>query len=137
MTQELCIEFASRVTKQKSSIYDPRVVDLLEKYSIDNKAEYKLIDLNGLKRFCINSCLIGKEDSLRGNFRVLGYAQDLKRLPRDGEHENILQIRKSKEDMPRYKVSQNEHYFDSLIDMLQFDPEVAHRAREVIVTLAT
>jgi hypothetical protein len=74
MTQELCIEFASKVTKQKSSIYDPRVVDLLEKYSVDNTAEEKLIDLNGLKRFCINSCLIGKEDSLRANFRVLGYA---------------------------------------------------------------
>lgn len=39
--------------------------------------------------------------------------------------------------MPRYRVAQNEHYFDSLIDMLQFDPEVAHRAREVIITLAT
>jgi hypothetical protein len=90
MTQELCIEFASKVTKQKSSINDPRVTDLLEKYSVDKNAEEKQIDLNGLKKFCIQSCIIGKEDSLRNNFRVLGYAQDLKRLPRDGEPENIL-----------------------------------------------
>ena len=113
------------------------MVDLLEKYSMDKNAEERLIDCDGLRRFCINSCIIGKEDSLRANFRLLGYAQDLRRLPRDGEPDNILQIRRSKEDMPRYKCALNEKYFDSLIDLLQYDPEVASRAREVIVTLAT
>lgn len=39
--------------------------------------------------------------------------------------------------MPRYKIALNEQYFDSLIDLLEYDPEVASRAREVIVTLAT
>lgn len=39
--------------------------------------------------------------------------------------------------MPRYKVALNEDYFDSLIDLLDYDPDVANRAREVIVTLTT
>jgi hypothetical protein len=46
-------------------------------------------------------------------------------------------MRKSKEDMPRYKIAQNEQYFDSLIDLLQYDPEVAHKARDIIMNLAT
>lgn len=137
MTQELCIEFTHKVTKSTSSIDDPRVIEILKKFSVDSNAAEKMIDLNGLKRFCINSCTMGKEETLRNNFRTLGYAQDLKRFPKDGEPDNILQLRKSKEEMPRYKVALNEHYFDSLIELLQYDPEVASRAREVIATLAT
>lgn len=137
MTKELCVEFTSKVTEQRSSVDDPRVAELMEQYCVDKNAEEKLVALEGLKRFCINACLAGKEDSLRCNFRRLGYAQDLRRLPRDGEPDNILQQRKSKEDMPRYKIALNEQYFDSLIEFLEYDTEVASRSRETIVTLAT
>lgn len=137
MTKELCVEFTSKVTEQKSSLDDPRVTDLMQQYCVDKDAEEKLVGLDGLKRFCINACLAGREDSLRGNFRRLGYAQDLRRLPRDGEPDNILQPRRSKEDMPRYKIALNEQYFDSLIEFLGYDVEVANRARETIATLAT
>jgi len=46
----------------------------MDHYCVDKDAEEKLVALDGLKRFCINACLAGKEDSLRGNFRRLGYA---------------------------------------------------------------
>jgi len=39
--------------------------------------------------------------------------------------------------MPRYKIALNEHYFDSLLELLELDPEVAARARDTIATLAT
>ena len=137
MTQELCVVFVHVVTMVKSSLEDPRVQDLLNKYSVDKEAEEKLIDLAGMKQFCINSCIIGKEDQLRTNFRLLGYGQDLRKLPQDGQSESILQLRKCKEDMPRYKVACNDYYFDSLIDFLQYDTCVASRAREIIATLTT
>lgn len=137
MTKELCVAFTEKVTDNRSSVDDRRVTELMDQYCIDKNAEEKLVAVDGLKRFCINACLAGKEDSLRGNFRRLGYAQDLRRLPRDGEPENIEQLRASKEDMPRYKITLNEHYFDSLLELLEFDPEVATRARDAIAALAT
>lgn len=42
------------------------------------------------------------------NIKRLGYSQDLTRLPKDGEPENIQQPRKLKEEMPRYKVANND-----------------------------
>lgn len=137
MTKALCVEFTAKVTDGRSSADDPRVTDLMDKYCTDKEAEEKLVGLDGLKRFCVDACVGGKEESLRGNFRRLGYSRDLRRLPRDGEPENIEQPRRGKEEMPRYKVALNEHYFDSLIDLLELDPEVASRARDTIAILAT
>ena len=74
MTKELCVEFTEKVTDNKSSVDDRRVTELMDHYCVDKDAEEKLVALDGLKRFCINACLAGKEDSLRGNFRRLGYA---------------------------------------------------------------
>lgn len=73
MTLEQVIKFVQTVTKTPSNIHDPRVSDLLTKYCMDVNAPEKFIDINGLRRFCLSSCLIGKEESLRNNFRLLGY----------------------------------------------------------------
>ena len=42
---------------------------------------------------------------MRNNLRKLGYNNDLSRAPKDGEDENVLQLRKGFEAMPRYKVA--------------------------------
>lgn len=137
MTRTLCALFTATVTAQRAGEDDQRVAEFMDQYCIDKNAEVKLVGLEGLRRFCITACVTGKEDSLRGNFRRLGYAQDLTRLPRDGEPDNVLQSRKSKEDMPRHKIALNEYYFDSLIELLDVDKEVAIRAQETIAALAT
>ena len=47
------------------------------------------INLNGFRQFFIDSCIQGREDKLRANIKRMGYSQDLTRLPKDGEPENI------------------------------------------------
>ena len=39
----------------------------------------------------------GREDKLRENFKKLGYSQDLKHFPKDGEDDDIMQVRSTKE----------------------------------------
>ena len=39
--------------------------------------------------------------------------------------------------MPRYRVAENQHQFDVLISLLDFEGEVASRAMEIIRMLAT
>jgi hypothetical protein len=77
-----------------------------------------LVDLEGYYRFCKEAILMGKEDRLRSNLRKLGYSNDLTRAPKDGEDENIRQLRKGLADMPRHKVAQKEH-FETLMALLE------------------
>jgi hypothetical protein len=39
----------------------------------------------------------GREDKLRENLKKLGYSQDLKHFPKDGEDDDIMQVRNTKE----------------------------------------
>lgn len=82
------------------------------------EGEEQLVDIEGYLRFCKEAILMGKEDRLRSNLRKLGYSNDLSRAPKDGEDENIRQLRKGLTDMPRYKVAQKEH-FETLMALLE------------------
>ena len=79
----------------------------------------------------------GREDKLRENFKKLGYSQDLKHFPKDGEDDDVMQVRSTKEKMPRYKMSSNEKYFEILMSLLSMDKEVSSKASELINCLIT
>jgi hypothetical protein len=80
-----------------------------------DKEEDCLVSFENFEQFIINQCLNSKDDELRAGLKNLGYAQDLSKLPKDGDPDNILQLRKSKHEMPRYKVASNEQQFDTLL----------------------
>jgi hypothetical protein len=75
--------------------------------------------------------------TVRENLRRLGYSQDLRKMVSDGEPENLLQVRASMLDMPRYKIAKNEKLFDSLMSLLDLQQDVSQRALELIRMLAT
>lgn len=104
MELDQCIEFTRNVTGEMSGPQDPRVVRFMNTYDHDKNGKIKY---EYFSQFFIDACVIGKDDTLRSNLRHLGYAQNLSKLQRDGDHDNILQVRKSKEDLPRYKIAKN------------------------------
>ena len=85
----------------------------------------------------METCQAGQDDALRVALRNLGYGPNLKRLPKDGDPENYLQIRKSIEEMPRFKISKNEKYFDTMLSLLDQIKEVAKPVSESFQILAT
>jgi len=134
MTKEMCVEFTKKCTGEISSPDDPRVTNFLAKYDPDRTGS---VSRTQLQRFFVDSCLCGKDDTLRENLRRLGYAPDLSKLPVPGDPDSILQARAGKEEMPRYKVAMDEKWFDSLIGLLGVHDEVARVVRELIQMLAT
>ena len=95
------------------------------------------MSFSNFEQFIINQCLNSQDDELRVGLKNLGYAQDLSKLPVDGDPDNILQLRKTKQDMPRYKVASNEQQFDTLLQLLDLNKEVEQRAIEMIQMLVT
>jgi hypothetical protein len=77
---------------------------------------------------------------LRQNWKKLGYANDLSRLPADGEDENVLQMRGCKENMPRYKVATGK-YYKQLTELMDLENDIfgqiALRVTEVMNILVT
>jgi hypothetical protein len=68
---------------------------------------------------------IKEEDlQLRMGLKEMGYAKNLKKLPQDGDPDNICQERPSIEYMPRYMIANNEKYFDVLMSLLNLNKEV-------------
>lgn len=55
---------------------------------------------------------------VRDNLLDIQIMADLKSMPKAGEGDDILQIRKSKSEMPRYKISNNQSWFSSLTHLL-------------------
>lgn len=55
---------------------------------------------------------------MRQNLCSKGYRLDLKKSANDGDEDDIMQLRKTKEDMPRYKIANNHDYFEVLFSLL-------------------
>lgn len=64
--------------------------------------------------------------------RKLGYAQDLSKMPVDGDPDQVTQLRKDKEEMPRYKIAKDEAQFDLLMSLLDGHPEVCKVTQDLI-----
>ena len=89
------------------------------------------------QKFFVETCQAGQDDALRFALRNLGYGPNLKALAKDGEPDNILQVRKSIEEMPRFKITKNEKYFDTMLSLLDHIKELAKPVSESFQILAT
>ena len=70
MNIDQCVEFTREVTGELSGLNDPRVVRFMSTYDVDQKGE---IPFEQFIKFFIDSCIAGKDDTLRSNLRHLGY----------------------------------------------------------------
>jgi len=61
-----------------------------------------------LSRIYYEKLLEGHDEVVRYNFKSLNYANNLKRIPKDGDPEHCLQIRSGIEQMPRYTIAASE-----------------------------
>lgn len=123
------IEYTKTCTGEDSNEEDPRVARFFSKYGIEGTNE---VTREAFEQFFVDACLSDKDETLRDNLRRLGYAQDLSKIPVDGDPDQVMQLRKDKEEMPRYKIAKNEAQFDILMSLLDGHSEVARVTQELI-----
>lgn len=105
--------------------------------SLYGDKETKELSLESLERFILDMAVRGEDLQLRMGLKEMGYAKNLMRLPRDGDPDDVCQLRPSKEQMPRYMIANNEAHFDTLMSLLDLHKEVQARALEMVELLAT
>jgi len=82
---------------------DSRIISLFMEWNKDN--DFKLKQGEFLN-FYLDSCK-SKESTVRRNLMSFGYRSDLRKHVEAEADENMMQPRKRKEDMPRYKMACN------------------------------
>ena len=58
-------------------------------------------------------------------------------MPADGAPDDILMKRKSKMEMPRYKIAQSKQTFESIISLLDLQTEVSKEAQSLVKMICT
>jgi len=75
--------------------------------------------------------------AVRANITSFGYSADLRKIAGNEDPDNINQQRKSAEDMPRYKLTNNEKYFNVLLDLTTLHPEIKNRSKGLFEACCT
>ena len=75
--------------------------------------------------------------TVRSNLALMGYRDDLQRIPPPGSPENFLQARKSYLEMPRWKIAQNQESFASIVGLLDMQSEVSKEAQSTVKMICT
>ena len=76
-----------------------------------------------------------KEDRVkivRSNLASMGFRDDLKPMPEPGSDPNCLQVRKGHLEMPRFKLSNDQRIFGTLLELVNYQSEVSREARDLI-----
>ena len=74
---------------------------------------------------------------VRFNFKNLGYSNDLQRIPKDGDPEYVMQVRRGIEEMPRYKIAACGERFYLLLSLFDLIQDVSLKAQELTKMLVT
>lgn len=101
MTRAMAIEF-TKIAAQLD-VVEAQVSKYMEDYGTDGYCTAV-----NFKRFFVDACIQGKDYTVRQNLKHLGYSHSLIKSVEDTDPENILQMRKSREHMPRYMIAKNE-----------------------------
>lgn len=104
--------FISLCTDDDTKEEDPQLLQIFEKYSNN-----EVIQRENFITFWRNS-VIDSEMVVWQNLFNFGLRYDLQYQAVDGSDDHLNQVRNTKEQMPRFKLSTNEHYFNSLFSLL-------------------
>ena len=119
MTAEEIRLFIMDATKEPCHLTDPRIKKII---AWDSDGDGKMTREDFLS-FYKNSCFANPE-LVRKNLGHYNYRGDMKQAPKPGDDDNILQARKTINEMPRYKIAYNYQNFYTLIQLLDYQSEV-------------
>lgn len=134
VTQSQAIALINRWNGNALQKEDARATVFLSQYG---DKETKELSHESLQKFILDMAERGEDLQLRMGLKEMGYAKNLMYLPRDGDPDNICQLRPGKEQMPRYMIANNEAHFDILMSLLDMHKEVSSRSLEMVEMLAT
>ena len=76
-------------------------------------------------------------EMVRTNLQSVGLRADMYPAPKPGDHDDILNLRKSSKEMPRYKISNEARSFQTLLACLSLDKDTKKDAHELILQACT
>ena len=76
-------------------------------------------------------------EMVRANLSFSGLRADMRPIPKAGEPDDVLNLHKSHQEMPRYKVANDAHTFQTLLKCLDLDSDTRKDANEIIMQACT
>lgn len=128
MTKETCALFIKGCTGEYPGVNDERIANLFKVY--DSNSDGKIERSEFLTFY--ETAARSKPETVRENLRAHNIRNDLKKLSEVQEESSF-----SREDMPRYKISKNQEYFDLLLGLLDRRGLVSEASWNLIQMLAT
>ena len=120
MTVDEICEFIQTSVGENCSRTDSRVSDILREHNTTKDGKLKHSEfIEFYRKSCFN-----KQDVVRKNLLKYNYNSQLKHMPESGQDLNILQPRKSINEMPRYKIPKDEACFNTLFGLFDKHKEV-------------
>lgn len=132
MTREDCAKFVKNVTNARDDIQadDHRVNFLFTTYDIQNES---YIPREGFVSFYVECTKKpDKKATVWENLRNMGYRNDLKRLDEPYEFHNI-----DKTLLPRYNLSHNESFFNTIFYLQDLNENIAKEAFNFLCKITT
>lgn len=127
MTPEDCVEFIRSCTDDKCKTTDGRVKNLFQNHDHDNDGK---VDKEGFVEF-YRQASVRKEEVVRANILAHNYRNDLKKISDMCEENNDKTV------LPRYILSNNSDYFDTLFLLLDRPDDSSKEAWSLIQKLVT
>ena len=134
MTPPSAAAFVRSCTDDNCNEQDARITNLFNTYDLNHDNKLERLEFLTFYMFCCQE----KPEIVWQNLLAHGFRNDLKKPSEVTEDdENYSQPRKRVEDMPRYKISNNQEYFDAIFKLLGRKGEVSVDAWNLIRTLTT
>jgi len=127
MTPEDCVEFIRSCTDDKCKTSDSRVKNLFQNHDHDNDGK---VDKSGFVEFYRLAC-VKKEEVVRSNILAHNYRNDLKKIS------DMCEENSDKTILPRYILSHEQKYFDTLFELLDRTDDSSKEAWNLIQKLVT
>ena len=127
MAPEDCVEFIRSCTDDKCKTTDGRVKNLFQNHDHDGDGK---VDKAGFVEFYRQASL-KKEDVVRANILAHNYRNDLKKIS------DMCEENTDKTVLPRYILSHEQEYFDTLFSLLDRPDDSSKEAWNLIQKLVT
>jgi hypothetical protein len=128
MTKETCSLFIKGCTGEQPGVNDERILGVFNQYDSNKDGR---IEKSEFLQFYENASR-SKPETVRENLKAHNVRADLKKLSEIQEESSF-----SAQDMPRFKISENQEYFDKLMVLLDREDSVSQTSWDLIQMLAT